>query len=270
MENLKIYNKLRTVPEEAKKPISGGRTNGMTDVNPMWRIKVMTDAFGMCGIGWRYTITKQWMEAYGNEVKCFTNIDLYVRDPETKEWSDAIPGTGGSTFVEAKGYVNDEGFKMSLTDALSVAMKALGVAADVYFAKDADYGTKYEPLPEEKKKQEVKKAAPVQASTPVPPPPAPAPVPTAAPTPPPPAPVAPQKVKPAEKPAEKTPLENLEEAFNLVKVKISEAKKHSDLTMLFAQKGNLQNYQPFRDALNARWDEIENSEKLKKMEGVKS
>lgn len=254
MENLTIYNKLRNVPKEAQKEINGGRLNGMTDVNPMFRIKIMTDVFGMCGIGWKYTITKQWTESYGNEVKCFTNIDLFVRDTETKEWSDAIPGTGGSTFVEAKGYVNDECFKMSLTDALSVAMKSLGVAADVYFAKDADYGTKYETLPEGKKKPEAKKAAPVQASTPVPPPPAPAPVPTAAPTPPPPAPVvAPKK---EDKPAEKTPLENLEEALGLVREDIANCQSHKELRVIFAKNGNLQNYQPFKDALNARLDEI--------------
>ena len=57
------------------------------------------------------------------------------------EWSDAIQGTGGSSEVsmESKGaYVSDECYKMALTDALSVAMKALGVAADVYFEAGKD------------------------------------------------------------------------------------------------------------------------------------
>ena len=62
------------------------------------------------------------------------------------EWSDAIPGTGGASFVamERNGaYVSDEVYKMALTDALSVAMKSIGVAADIYFSKGADLGTKY-------------------------------------------------------------------------------------------------------------------------------
>ena len=41
--------------------------------------------------------------------------------------------------MESKGaYVSDECYKMALTDALSVAMKALGVAADVYFEAGKD------------------------------------------------------------------------------------------------------------------------------------
>lgn len=146
-ENLRFYEQLRSVPQTALKSIAAGRLKGMSDVNPVWRIKAMTEAFGPCGIGWKYEITKQWQEVYGQEVKSFTNINLYIK--VDGEWSDPIPGTGGATIVEvnSKGfYVNDEGLKMSLTDALSVAMKALGVAADIYFSKDvkSDFGTKYE------------------------------------------------------------------------------------------------------------------------------
>lgn len=143
-DNLSIYNKVRSVPQTALKTIGAGRLKGMSDVNPVWRILTMTDTFGVCGIGWKYEITKQWTETFGNEVKGFCNINLYVK--VDGEWSDAIPGTGGSSFVtmERNGaYVSDEVYKMALTDALSVAMKSLGVAADIYFAKGADLGTKY-------------------------------------------------------------------------------------------------------------------------------
>ena len=131
--NLRFYELLRKVPGTALKQIGAGRLKGMSDVNPVWRIKAMTEAFGPCGIGWKYEIVKQWQEVYGQEVKSFTNINLYIK--VDGQWSDPIPGTVGATIVEvnSKGqYVNDEGHKMSLTDALSVAMKALGVAADVY------------------------------------------------------------------------------------------------------------------------------------------
>ena len=145
-DNLQIYNLVRNVPSEALKTIGAGRLKGMNDINPMWRIKVMTEQFGPCGLGWRDEITKQWLETYGDEVKCFCNINLYIK--VDGEWSEAIPGTGGSSFVSAERngpYVSDEAHKMALTDALSVAMKALGVGASIYFEKDADYGTKYEP-----------------------------------------------------------------------------------------------------------------------------
>lgn len=143
MSNLDLYNKLKTVPQEAKKAIGGGRLKGMTDINPMWRIKTMTEQFGPCGIGWYYTIDKQWIEkGDGVEQKAFCNITLYFK--HNSEWSLGIPGTGGSDFVtqETRGvFTSDEAFKMALTDALSVSMKAIGVAADVYFEKDR---TKYD------------------------------------------------------------------------------------------------------------------------------
>lgn len=146
MENLEIYNAVRSVPKEAKKVISGGRLNGKTDINPMWRIKTLTEHFGPCGIGWSYEITKQWLETgHGGEIAAFCNINLYVCVKGV--WSRAIPGTGGSAFVasESKGlYTSDECYKMALTDALSVACKALGIGSDVYWDKDR---TKYDAKP---------------------------------------------------------------------------------------------------------------------------
>lgn len=140
---LKIYNAVRQVPENAKKPIKGGRLSGMTDINPMWRIKTLTEQFGVCGIGWKYVITDKRLEQGANgEIAAFVDIDLYIK--VDGEWSEPIPGTGGSSFVakERNGmYTSDECFKMALTDALSVACKALGFAADVYWEKDR---TKYD------------------------------------------------------------------------------------------------------------------------------
>ena len=146
-KNLRFYENLRSCPETALRTIQAGRLKGKSDINPVWRIKAMTETFGPCGIGWRYEITRQWELTFGQEVKAFVNINLYYMD-EDGVWSLPIPGTGGATLVEVgkQGlYVNDEGYKMALTDALSVAMKALGVAADVYYSRDKEtvYETKY-------------------------------------------------------------------------------------------------------------------------------
>lgn len=141
--NLKIYNAVRKVPQEAMKSIGGGRLKGMTDINPMWRIKALTELFGPCGIGWYPEITKQWIEEGAKEEKtAHVNINLYVK--HEGEWSKPIPGTGGSMFVEAESrglHTSDECFKMAYTDAISVACKSLGVGADVYWDKDK---TKYD------------------------------------------------------------------------------------------------------------------------------
>ena len=51
-DNMRIYNAVRAVPEEAKRAITAGRLKGKTDINPMWRIKALTELFGPCGDGW--------------------------------------------------------------------------------------------------------------------------------------------------------------------------------------------------------------------------
>ena len=138
-DNLAIYEKAREVPPTALKEIKGGRLKGMSDINPMYRIKRMTEIFGVCGFGWKYEIVKQWFEPQGQEVKAFCQINLYIKLND--EWSEPIPGVGGAGFVEREKnglFVNDEGPKMALTDALSVSMKALGIAADVYWGKDGN------------------------------------------------------------------------------------------------------------------------------------
>lgn len=144
VENLKIYDLVKAVPDEAKKPITGGRLKGFTDINPMWRIKKLTETFGACGVGWYPEIlNKEVIEGANGEKCAFVDINLYVKIDN--EWSKPIPGTGGSSFIakEKNGlYTSDECFKMAYTDALSVACKALGVAADVYYAKEQTKYTK--------------------------------------------------------------------------------------------------------------------------------
>lgn len=142
MENLQIYEAVRSVPENAKKTIKGGKLNGFTDINPMWRIKTLTERFGPCGIGWYSEITRQWTEENSGIVCAFCNINLYIKIGD--EWSKPIPGTGGSRLATKNKNgieVSDECYKMAYTDAIGVAAKALGIGADVYWSADH---TKYD------------------------------------------------------------------------------------------------------------------------------
>ncbi len=154
-KNLTLYEKFRTVPESAKKKITGGRLNGFTDINPMWRIKMLTDEFGPVGVGWYYDIVDEKLEKGANdEIAAFVKINMFVKIGE--DWSKPIPGIGGSMFVskERNGmYTSDECFKMALTDAISTSCKALGIGADVYFEKDR---TKYDSKETEPKQPENK------------------------------------------------------------------------------------------------------------------
>lgn len=152
-DKLSLYEVVRKVPDEAKKQIGGGRLKGMTDINPMYRIKTLTEHFGVCGEGW-YTevIEKRTTEGANGELMCFVDIQLFYR-LESGEWSKPIYGTGGSALIaNEKGglYADDEGWKKAYTDALSVACKALGIGADVYWKEDR---TKYTQPPQEAKQQ---------------------------------------------------------------------------------------------------------------------
>ena len=160
MNNMDIYEHVRQCPQDALKPIQAGRLKGKSDINPMWRIKMLTQLFGPVGIGWYYTIDKQWLEPCGEEVSAFCDISLYIK--VDGEWSKPIQGVGGSMFAakEKNGvYVSDEAYKMALTDAISVACKALGFAADVYWNTDS---AKYQ-QPRAPKAQAQAQPAPNQA-----------------------------------------------------------------------------------------------------------
>ena len=145
--NMRHWEKLDRPPLTALKKISGGRMNGKSDINPMWRIQAMTDVFGPCGSGWKYSIDKLWMEAGGkDEIAAFALVSVSYREGEV--WSEPLPGIGGSMFVaqESKGaFTSDEAYKMAVTDALSVALKALGVAAEIYLGNFD--GSKYKDAP---------------------------------------------------------------------------------------------------------------------------
>lgn len=133
MEN-QIWKSLSKPPASALKAILAGRLKGKTDINPQWRYKAMTEQFGLCGVGWKYTVDRQWTEVGAEgEVMAYVNVSLYFKDGD--KWSDPIPANGGSIMIAKEKFGmhnNDEAFKMAETDALGTAMKKIGVASEVY------------------------------------------------------------------------------------------------------------------------------------------
>lgn len=144
MDKTNIYEQSRNVPENAQKSITAGRLKGKTDINPMWRIKKLTELFGPVGFGWRFDppVYEEKPGAKG-EVIVHCSTALYIRLDDGQEWSAPIPGVGGSMLIalERDGLrTDDDAYKKAYTDAQSVACKALGIGADVYWNADA---TKY-------------------------------------------------------------------------------------------------------------------------------
>lgn len=157
MEALKIYKELSQPPKSALREIKAGDLKGKTDINPQWRYEAMTSKFGLVGIGWKYEIQKLWTEPGAKgETLAFAQVAVFVRDPDTKEWSDAIVGIGGSKLINmfsSGPKSNDEGYKMAVTDAFSTSLKMLGVAADIYAGRwdGSKYRDNSEPQKEEPK-----------------------------------------------------------------------------------------------------------------------
>ena len=152
MDKLYIFNQVKTTPKTAQKIIEGGRLSGYTDINPMWRIKKLTEVFGACGVGWKYEVINRQVidgsthsyekgkgETYRIEEcveKCvFIDILLFYKT-DKGEWSNGVFGTGGANFVTAEKYapyVDNDCWKKALTDAIGNACKNLGMSADIYF-----------------------------------------------------------------------------------------------------------------------------------------
>jgi hypothetical protein len=135
MANMKFWKIASKPPTQALKLIGAGRLKGRHDINPVWRMQIMTEHFGQCGEGWKYTIDRLWTEpGTDGQVCAFALVSVYTKEKDTS-WSDPIPGIGGSMLIakeKAGLYTSDEAFKMAVTDALSVAFKSLGVAAEIY------------------------------------------------------------------------------------------------------------------------------------------
>lgn len=162
MNNRRIWDKVHKPDPTSLKTIGGGRLKGMTDINPQWRLQAATEVFGPCGIGWWYTIKELWtVPGSDGQVMAFARVDVFYRDGATI--SNPVEGIGGSMMISKEKdylYTNDECYKMAVTDALSVAFKALGFGAEIYAGRWD--GSKYleKPKPPEPTAQDKIKALP--------------------------------------------------------------------------------------------------------------
>lgn len=143
-DNLHIYKMVQSVPDDAKRPFVSSYGKQLTEIDPMWRIRKLTELFGASGEGWYTEVIRQETVTFSNQETCiFTDINLFIKDSKTGKWSKPIRGTGGNRLVVRTDnglVVDDEAYKKAYTDALGIACKALGFGADIYTGKE---NTKY-------------------------------------------------------------------------------------------------------------------------------
>lgn len=156
-ENTALWDKLgKTDPKHTKKFKRAGGFEG-TAIKPMFSYRRMTEEFGPCGIGWGVGEPQfQVVPGVNSEVMVFCTVGIWYSitnqpTPEAKEAGMAplysaahtVYGVGGDKIVShikanekynrAERWENDdEAFKKAYTDAVTNALKLIGVGADVH------------------------------------------------------------------------------------------------------------------------------------------
>ncbi|WP_448204802.1 hypothetical protein [Azospirillum sp. sgz302134] len=136
-DNLHLWNTLKRTDPKATKPFT--RSGGFrgTQIDPTWRLMMMTEVFGPVGKGWGYE-QMDWTIA---ERMVFICARVWYIDPETGEKCWTGPQWGGTEMVRRRNGIeapDDECFKMSMTDAVGKCLVQLGLAADVHMGQFDD------------------------------------------------------------------------------------------------------------------------------------
>jgi hypothetical protein len=160
-DHLRLWNRLKRTDPRATKPFT--RSGGFrgTQIDPAWRLQMMTEAFGPVGQGWGY----DQLEWTVQDRMVFTCVRVWYRDPETGEKYVTGPQWGGTELMRRRRdgteEPNDEAFKMSVTDALGKCLLQLGLAADVYLGlfDDSKYREESEAYFQARNNPEVQPAA---------------------------------------------------------------------------------------------------------------
>ena len=150
-DKMRIWDALgKTDPKHTKQFTRAGGFKG-TAIKPMWANMQLTEYFGPCGIGWGQEKPEFTTVEAAGEILVYCTVCLWYL--ENDAMTNRVYGVGGDKVVsqiflkdsrgqkipdEAKGgyktypQTDDEAFKKAYTDALSNAMKFIGVAADVH------------------------------------------------------------------------------------------------------------------------------------------
>lgn len=136
-DNLKLWNRLKRTDPKATKPFARAGGFRGTQIDPTWRIQMMTEVFGPVGQGWGYE-QLDWTVA---ERMVFICVRVWYRDPDSGERCWTGPQWGGTEMVRRRSGLespDDECFKMSMTDAVGKCLLQLGLAADVHLGQFDD------------------------------------------------------------------------------------------------------------------------------------
>lgn len=112
-----------------------GGASYLTDINPAYLREALTEAFGLCGVGWSFDYdTDDLVIIGGDRPEAYLSRAelqfLIVKDDGTQAWSAPIIGMGGSDNRKI-----GDAIKGAVTQALGKAASLLLWQADVYKGK---------------------------------------------------------------------------------------------------------------------------------------
>jgi len=143
----------KTDPSHTKQFKRSGGFSG-TAIKPMWSYRRMTEEYGPCGEGWGVNEPSfQVVPGPEGEVLVYCTVSIWHGDRQK-----IVFGVGGDKVVGKNKYGlsgDDEAFKKAFTDAVTNALKLIGVGADVHMGMFDD--SKYV---NERKQDEAHKDAP--------------------------------------------------------------------------------------------------------------
>jgi hypothetical protein len=132
-ENMKFWESVKKTDPARVKPITGKQYKGNSP-QPYYLVERMTDAFGMCGIGWGLNIINERMERLTDtDVLHVAVVELwYVH--ESKKGSITQIGQTKACYKTSSGslLVDEDAPKKSITDAMTKCMSYLGFAGDIF------------------------------------------------------------------------------------------------------------------------------------------
>lgn len=131
-KNTELWDKLgKTDPAHTKTFKRAGGFSG-TAIKPMWSYRRMTEEFGPCGQGWG--INEPTFQVVPNpaseEILVYCTASVWYEKRE-----QVVFGVGGDKVAGKNKYgavTDDEAFKKAYTDAVTNALKMIGVGADVH------------------------------------------------------------------------------------------------------------------------------------------
>jgi len=129
-EKTALWDKLgKTDPKHTKDFTRGGGFRG-TAIKPMFSYRRMTEEFGPCGQGWGIGEPSFQVVIAGEETLVYCTVSIWYEKRE-----QTVFGVGGDKVAGKNKYgvqTDDEAFKKAFTDAVTNALKLIGVGADVH------------------------------------------------------------------------------------------------------------------------------------------